>query len=364
MIRLWLLFSIAIVYAASGYAGQLNLTQKQLKQLNYKIKQLSQRLENSHDKKDTLQQELRRLDKRIAKVSRNQLQLTHKINHKQAQAKKIEQKSKQLKQQLANEQKKLAQLMRNQYNMGDNPWLKLLLNQQNPQQKQRLLDYFSYIYQSRQQTLSKVNKLKQQSEQQQKALDEEIHQLNQLQQRYKQQQQALLADSHYQQAVIVKLDKQIESNNQRLATYRSDKKRLEQLLNQLKTNQSYRQNTPFWQMRRKLPWPVKGVLSNTDNKHGISLKAPQGQKIAAIYPGKVVFSDWLKGYGLLIILDHGHGYMSLYAHNQSLYKLIGDRVEQGETIATIGHSGGAKQNSLYFEIRHNGKPVSPLKWLA
>ena len=97
---------------------------------------------------------------------------------------------------------------------------------------------------------------------------------------------------------------------------------------------------------------------------GVTFFAKEGEPVVSVYAGKVVFSDWLKGYGLLLIVDHGMGFMTLYAHNQSLFKRKGDPVLQGEQIASIGHSGGLKQNGLYFEVRHRGKAIPPLEWLS
>lgn len=97
---------------------------------------------------------------------------------------------------------------------------------------------------------------------------------------------------------------------------------------------------------------------------GVTFFADEGTAVTAVYPGKVVFSDWLKGYGLLLIIDHGQGVMTLYAHNQSLFKSKGQTVFQNEQVASVGHSGGIKQNGLYFEIRLRGKAVPPLSWLS
>ena len=126
----------------------------------------------------------------------------------------------------------------------------------------------------------------------------------------------------------------------------------------------------FAKMVRRLPHPVKGRLENQFHNNrssilnnGVIFKAKEGSQIQAVFDGKVVFSDWLKGFGLLIIINHGHGYMTLYANNQALYKKLGDQVRHGELIATLGHSGGHIDNGLYFEIRHNGTPLNPLQWL-
>ena len=123
-------------------------------------------------------------------------------------------------------------------------------------------------------------------------------------------------------------------------------------------------------MKRKLPWPVKGSYEKRfGKKHTGSLRwegdafyARLGQDITAIHHGRVVFSDWFRGKGFLLIIDHGDGYMSLYAHNQSLLRDTGDWVSQGETIATLGNTGGLANAELYFEIRYKGKPQNPKKW--
>ncbi len=118
-------------------------------------------------------------------------------------------------------------------------------------------------------------------------------------------------------------------------------------------------------MRRKLPKPVQTKPNGFQRMNqGLTFFAAEGAPVTAVYPGKVVFSDWLNGYGLLLIIDHGQGFMTLYAHNQSLFKSKGTNVIQGEQIATVGHSGGLKQNGLYFEVRHGGKAVPPLEWLS
>ena len=97
---------------------------------------------------------------------------------------------------------------------------------------------------------------------------------------------------------------------------------------------------------------------------GVTFFAKEGAPVLAVHSGKVVFSDWLNGYGLLLILDHGDGFMTLYANNEALFKQKGDSVTQGDQIATVGHSGGIKQNGLYFEVRQRGKAISPLAWMS
>ena len=130
-------------------------------------------------------------------------------------------------------------------------------------------------------------------------------------------------------------------------------------------------NQGFFQAKGSLPWPVKGkpIAFFGDKRadsgiawEGITLAASMGEPIKAVFSGRVVFSDWFQGQGLLLIIDHGQGYLSLYSHNQSLLKNTGAMVVGGETIATAGNSGGQPQSGLYFEIRHKGEPQNPEHW--
>jgi septal ring factor EnvC (AmiA/AmiB activator) len=127
--------------------------------------------------------------------------------------------------------------------------------------------------------------------------------------------------------------------------------------------------TDFSTLKGKLPWPVRGRLAQRFGSSraegtwdGVLINAIEGMEIKAVTRGKIVYAEWLRGYGLLTIIDHGQGYMTLYAFNQSLYKRVGDSVESGDVIASVGQSGGRTQAGLYFGIRNKGEPVDPLEW--
>ena len=185
------------------------------------------------------------------------------------------------------------------------------------------------------------------------------------------------------------LNQQILAKGERLSLLVEDERRLQRLLDSLATappptspdagpettdpelTSEASEHKPFAQLQGHLRWPSRGRLSTlfgTARKvgklkwQGVNISAPEGTEVHAISHGRVAYSDWLRGFGLLIIIDHGEGYMSLYGGNQSLFKEVGDWVEAGEVIASVGNSGGHKDSALYFEIRHNGKPTSPLKW--
>lgn len=167
----------------------------------------------------------------------------------------------------------------------------------------------------------------------------------------------------YHSHLIKTLNQDIQSQQHALIEFQKNKDNLKNLLKSLSQEHFISPNQPFAQMRKQLPHPVSTKLFKTMNQ-GVTFFADEGTAVTAVYPGKILFSDWLKGYGLLLIIDHGQGFMTLYAHNQSLFKHKGDLVHQKEQIALVGHSGGIKQNGLYFEIRLKGKAIPPLTWLS
>jgi septal ring factor EnvC (AmiA/AmiB activator) len=152
-----------------------------------------------------------------------------------------------------------------------------------------------------------------------------------------------------------------------------DRKRLESLIAELQRRAQKAEATTFARSKGKLPWPAAGKLAHRFGEdrsggllkwQGIFIGAREGAPVTAVHQGRVAFSDWLRGFGLLTIIDHGDGFMSLYAHSDVLYKQVGDRVDTGETIATAGRSGGQSESGLYFEIRSNGAATDPLAWLT
>jgi septal ring factor EnvC (AmiA/AmiB activator) len=130
------------------------------------------------------------------------------------------------------------------------------------------------------------------------------------------------------------------------------------------------EHRPFRALKGRMPWPAKGSLAGRFGMEkrggllwdGVLISAPEGREVKAVHHGRVAFADWLRGFGLLLIIDHGDGYMSLYGHNQSLFKEAGDWVEQGEPVALVGNSGGRLDTGVYFGIRYQGRPVNPKHW--
>jgi len=236
---------------------------------------------------------------------------------------------------------------------------------------QRTITHYQYLNAARikeietfKQTIAKLNDIR--TQQQVKA--EEFTQLTQEQ---SQQKQILELSKVKQQQTLKALNKKALTGKQRLNKLEREESSLVALLKKMAAAAKAAENlVGLSKLKRKLNWPVKGRISHSFGSSkqgylkwkGVFLSAPVGRQVKTIHSGTILFSDWLNGYGLVSVVDHGDGYMSLYGHNQALLKSVGDRVEAGEPIALVGQSGGQADSGLYFEIRHAGKAVNPKLW--
>jgi len=265
----------------------------------------------------------------------------------------------------------LAKQLRSAYTTGQHDYLKLLLNQEKSEKIQRTISYYQYLNKAR---ISEINKFQATITQLMQVTtkhQEQIEQLQELEITQQQQSVDLGKNKANRKNTLASLSKKLLSSKQQLNKLKAEESNLTAALQKLTALiRAEVDLTGLSKLKRKLSWPVKGRLLRSFGSSkqgylkwkGVLLGAPIGRQVQTIHNGTVLFSDWLKGYGLLTVIDHGNGYMSLYAHNQTLLKSVGDRVETGEPIALIGQSGGQSQAGLYFEIRHQGKAVNPKLW--
>jgi septal ring factor EnvC (AmiA/AmiB activator) len=266
----------------------------------------------------------------------------------------------------------LASQLRAAYFMGRSEPLKLLLNQRNPAEFGRNLTYYGYLGRLRasqihviSENISKIDELT-------VRIDEEDAELAALESQQKERVGELQAARRKQDLARASLEQESRNRVAALKRKQADRERLEQVLKELIRQAEatpYDPNSPFEKLRKKLSWPVAGRVTTgfgatTDGfrSDGIEIDAEAGAEVRAVHDGVVMYSDWLPGRGLVIILDHGSGYLSLYGHNEQLFKQKETKVKAGETIATAGNSGGRKRPGLHFEIRRAGKPVDPRGW--
>lgn len=347
----------------TAMASNTAITQKQsqLKALSKKITRLQQTLGNARDKRQTLYNEIKQTDLNIGSLSKNLASLSKQLQEQQQALQQLKRQKDRQALHLKHQYKLLMQHIASAYELGDNQYLKLLLNQQSPNDLNRQLTYYQYFSRARydiiQDTKSSLHAL-QNSERQ---IEVHSKKLSHLLKQKRDQQRQLSGAKKYQQHVVRQLNQMIQNKTQRLSELNRNKRALESVISSLqrKRHTSWAK-LDFHKMRHQLPWPTRGQIAPQYN--GVFIATGKQQPVRAIYPGKVVFANWLRSFGLLLILDHGNGYMSLYAHNESLYKSVGNTVLAGDLLAKVGSSGANNENGLYFEIRHNGKPLSPSAW--
>ena len=322
-------------------------------------------------KRKKLEQQLKSDDLAIAKVAKK-INITQ--QDQRSTQKELIKLTKQ-KRQLSKEKKQQEQVLGNQlraaYSTGHHDYLKLMLNQENPASIQRTVTNYQYLNNARmkeidnfKKTIDKLLLVTTEHQQQSEHLEGLEHQ--QLQQKV-----SLEKNKKQRSKTINLLNKELLNSKQLLTKLVEEEENLISALQQLaQLSKPDEELNGLSQLKRKLAWPVKGRINRSFGSKkqgylkwkGVLMAAPVGRQVKTIHNGTVLFADWLKGYGLVTVIDHGQGYMSLYGHNQTLLKSVGERVETGEPIALVGQSGGQLRPGLYFEIRYRGQAVNPKKW--
>ena len=351
-----------------------------LQKLRGEIQELRQELDADKQRQQDLQSQLRLAETHIGKLSALLKELDTQLQLQRRELNKLTGEQDRLSGDLRGQRAELVQQVRAAYAIGQQEYLKILLNQQDPAALSRTMTYYDYFNRARAQRIQAINGKLTALNAVQVAIQDKTRSLAQHREEQAAEKQRLEQSRQQRSQLLASLDQQIRSKDQRLQGLLEDQKRLQGLLERLadealeqQVEQQVEQadQQPFAKLRGKLPWPARGTLSarfgNQRNEsglkwQGVMIDSPEGEEVRAISHGRIAFADWLRGFGLLTIIDHGDGYMSLYGGNQSLYKEVGDWVAAGEVIASVGNSGGRQQSALYFEIRHNGKPANPLKW--
>ncbi len=276
---------------------------------------------------------------------------------------------------LEHESGELARQVRAAYMSGGQERLKLLLNQENPAAIGRLLAYYDYLNRHRAGNIEAVNgRLETLAGLRSEVLAERAR-LEQLAERRNRELSELNATQERRRELLTELDLRMADESREIERLAEQEKALERLILELTTilaDYPISSESPFTELRGELTWPVAGRLlrdygqprSGGIRWNGVVLAAARGSEVRAIYHGRVVFADWLAGMGLLIIVDHGDDYLTLYGYNETLLANPGDWVAPGDVIATVGDSGGQSEPGLYFELRHATRPIDPRRWVT
>lgn len=379
--KLSLLFSLVLfVFAFPSIAetnNEVNADKaSELEDIRVRIKDVETRIKGARDEAAKLTKELRENEITTAQTLTRVHDIELDISKKRAELEDLKFEQVEHDTLLESEKQKLTHQIRSAYQVGRNDYIKLILNQENPALVGRALAYYDYHNRARTERIEKVKLTLANIAEIQTSIKDQTTKLETL----KSEQEKKLNDFHQYRAtrhdIITRLQKYIDEQGVELHTLQENERELGKLFQGLKqekavTIEMFEDMPPFNTLKGKLDWPIKGKFLKRfgNNKKGGDLKwqgvlidAETGTSVNAISTGKIVFADWFRNLGLLIIIDHGDGYMSLYGHNQNLIKNTGDWVLAGEKIASVGDSGGQSDTALYFEIRKGAEPLNPAHW--
>lgn len=402
-IRVGLLTGAVFFWASVGAepAKELKAVQQQIAQKQQDIRQQQQDIQSLHH-------QLKADEQAISQLARRLNGTQHKLKQTRDELDELNRQSQTLTRQLQQQETLLASQLAQAYRFGHHDTLKLLLNQQDPTSMARALDYYGYLNQARLAVISETKQTQAALTHNQQQTRRASERLAALVKGQEQDHHALADKSSQRETTLTALKHSLQADQQQLGRLQQAEKKMQQQIEaarrKLEAERQRQREAALARARAKakakgeseaaaqakeearlasnahqglgkqrgqLPWPVRGRLLRQFGSprtgqvtwKGILIGAAEGTPVKAIAAGDVVYADWLEGFGNVLVIDHGHGYLSLYGSNQALLKMAGDNIQAGESIALVGRSGGQDSAGLYFEIRQQGQPVNPSRWL-
>ncbi len=393
------LASVCPALSAATGAGQ----SRELADIQAKIRKVGADVEQLAEEKSAQLEQLKKLEKQFGEQINALNGIKREITQQQQALQEIRNKVSAAQKDIQTQQRGLEGLIKSAYAIGDQQGLKLTLNQHDPALSGRMLVYHNYLSKARLQKLQALAEDAQALRQMEAQKDTESQLLQVALDKKQRETEALDVLKNQREILLAQLNSDYASKHDQLAKLLQDEKKLGALVASLQKTDDNAGTEPapvveatpskivqppapvakipkkeppvqasvkaFAELQGQLPWPVQGTVAERFGSRrfettwdGAVINAREGADIHAVAAGRVVYADWLRGYGLMIIVDHGKGYMTLYAFNQSLRKSVGEHVRAGETLASVGRSGGRSQAALYFGIRKQGRPVDPMKW--
>lgn len=345
--------------------AELNAIQEQIAERLDTLKQRQQQLTRSERELQELEQKTAQLARRLQQTRREQAELQQRIDANLSRQSELQQQQKQ-------QADALEQQVANAYTNGEHDFLKLLLNQQNPADIERMLSYYHYFNQARIEQIERLKAVTRELSALQQTLEQQHEALASLAEQQQRQRTALQQQQAEQETLLAKLQQRQRSDQARLQQLEQSREQLEQVIEAIE--QALKADVRLVGLepvKSRLQWPTQGRVRKLFGQSregplrwkGVMIEGANGQAVRTIADGRVLFANWLRGFGLVTVIDHGEGYMSLYGHNQTLLKDVGDEVKMGEEIALMGQSGGRSDAALYFEIRYRGNAQNPTRWI-
>lgn len=370
-----LLLAILVINPVS-MADDKSAKEKELKTLLRKIDKIKRNIDRKEDSKSGYIKELESIERKIGQVNQQIRATGKKIKARKSELSKLRATRTKHQRELSKEHDYLAEQVYAAFTLGRQERAKLLFSQQDPQALQRNLVYYQYFSNARVALIDEVQRNIDKIIETEQLIEQAKAELEKNQQQLGQQKKELGADLGKRKTIIGSLDKQLKQQSGSLSRLEDEARQLQNLIKSIEeifvdAPESEISHKAFAELKGKLAWPVKGKLKKLFGRtkplsqlrwQGVMIEAPGGREVKAVSHGRIAFADWLRGLGNLIIIDHGNSYLSLYGHNESLYKSAGEWVDAGDIISTVGTSGGQKKPGLYFEIRKKGKPQNPTGW--
>ncbi|WP_295383753.1 peptidoglycan DD-metalloendopeptidase family protein [uncultured Thiodictyon sp.] len=369
--------ALVLTFAAGAGDDPIDARERALVDLQQQVETVGAALTDQNAERAALLVELEGRERDVAALAIAGRELDDRVREQTRVTEELHGREGQVQAALAEELKHLSELLRTAYAMGRADGLRLLLNQQDPVRASRVMSYFAYFNRGRVRGLQAVEasarrltRLVQEAELEAQRLQElAIEQANA---------RARLEAAKQERAQVLKgLEQTIASREQTLAGLNREAESLKLLVTQLRQRAQIHaeleiEHDPFSRRQGRLAWPLLEGRRQVDFGakkvdsdlawDGVLLAAHEGEEVRAVYHGRVVYADWLLGFGMLLVIDHGDGYLSFYGHNEALLKEVGEWVSANEVIALSGNSGGRDEPVLYFAIRHNGEPIDPALW--
>ncbi|MFT3755493.1 MAG: peptidoglycan DD-metalloendopeptidase family protein [Pseudoxanthomonas sp.] len=383
--------------------------ERKLEKLRGELKTIAAERRNIESQRGDASRKLREADEQVGRSSRSLGETEAALKHEEVALAQLQQQRDELQSRQATQRAQLTALLRAAYLQGDNAPLKALLSQDSVARANLALAYTGYVQRDQARRINTLGEELQQLAQVESEIETRRAQLEQSRQQQRQQVATLRKDRQSRAGVVAQLDQQYQDRDSREKALGRDAKSLEKLLANLRAAAARaeaerraaeraaaaREAKEAKQAQARKPgerstparpptvanapalkvgglgWPLSGNLlaryggrmPDGRASSGVLIGAAAGSTVTAVADGTVVFSEWMTGYGLILIVDHGNGYMSLYAHNESLLRDAGSTVKRGDAVARVGSSGGFGTPALYFELRRNGQPVDPATWL-
>jgi septal ring factor EnvC (AmiA/AmiB activator) len=409
-VRFSLLILLALLWPQVAGANEVESKKSELEALKQRLQSLQREFRAAEEHRTEAADELRQSERSISEAIRELRELEQEQRRANAELTALQEASAATEKRIEQQQASLSEAIRASHQRGQSDALKLMLSGRDPNQTARDLRYLASLsraqlelIESLKTDLAKLEQLKTEASNKSAVLAE-------LREARLKEQKKLQSERTEREKLLTKLSAQIKKQRSEIATLKRDEQRMTQLVERLnrlvaekaarekaarekaaksakapaksatrsplgvntRTPEPFRTDKPFSRLKGSLSLPVKGELMNRYGApreeggvswKGLFIRAAEGSVVKAIAAGQVVFSEWLRGFGNLIIVDHGEGYMSLYSNNESLYKQVGDPVQPGDAIASVGNSGGQSDSGLYFEMRHQSRPINPMHWV-